>query len=117
MLAQYCLLGYGLHSKFALQLLTHHCELCTRMVSATHFIIWTTSSLLVKYQLSADCGDTLERDFSTCHFLGVPVAPNKIHRPTSVITFLGIEIDTKTLQLHLLESKVSELLQTLKNGC
>ena len=38
---------------------------------------------------------------------GVPVAPDKVHRPARVITFLGTEIGTITIQLCLPESKVS----------
>ena len=29
----------------------------------------------------------------TCRALGVPVASDKVHRPTEKLTFLGIEID------------------------
>ena len=63
--------------------------------------------------LSSVCEDNLERGLSTCCILGVPVAPDKVQGRSSVITFLGIEIDTISLQLRLPESKVSELLQTL----
>ena len=100
MLAQYCLLGYGLHLKFSLQLLMHS---CTRMASATHFI----NILFAGKVSSSACGNNLEQALSTCHFLGVPVAPDKVHGPASIITFLDIEIGTNTIQLYLPESKVS----------
>ena len=56
---------------------------------------------------SSACGDNLEQALFTCCFLGIPVAPDKVHRPARVITFLGTEIGTITIQLCLPESKVS----------
>ena len=53
------------------------------------------------------CGDNLEQALSTCCFLEVPVAPDKVYGPDKVITFLGIKIGTNTIQLCLTESKVS----------
>ena len=55
----------------------------------------------------------------TCQLLGVPTAPDKVHEPSNVLTFLGIEIDSTSLQLHLPEPKLTELCQTLaqKNSC
>ena len=51
-------------------------------------------------------GDNLEQALSTCCFLGVPVATDKVHRPARVIIFLGTEIGTITIKLCLLESSV-----------
>ena len=58
----------------------------------------------------------------TCQMLGVPTAPDKVHEPSNVLTFLGIEIDSTSLQLRLPEPKLTELRQTLerwreKNSC
>ena len=50
----------------------------------------------------------------TCQLLGVPAAPDKIHEPSNVLTFLGIEIDSTSLQLRLPEPKLIELRQTLE---
>ena len=61
-------------------------------------------SLLVKCQAQVVHGDNLEQALSTCRFLGVPVAPDKVHGPARVITFLGTEIGTNTIQLCLPES-------------
>ena len=41
--------------------------------------------------------------------LGMPVAPEKLEGPGPVVTFLGIEIDTLTMELRLPEKKLVEL--------
>ena len=104
MLAQYCLLGYGLHLKFSLQLLMHS---CTRMASAIYALHYLDDIFFAGKVSSSACGDNLEQALSTCRFLRVPVAPDKVHGPARVITFLGTKIGTNTIQLCLPESKVS----------
>ena len=49
---------------------------------------------------------TLRRVFDT---LGLPVAEEKLEGPGTVVTFLGIEVDTVALELRLPERKVNEL--------
>ena len=39
---------------------------------------------------SSACGDNVEQALSTCRFLGVLVAPDKVHELARVITFLDI---------------------------
>ena len=41
--------------------------------------------------------------------LGLPLAVEKLEGPSHVVTFLGIEVDTATLELRLLEGKILEL--------
>ena len=55
----------------------------------------------------------LQAALHTCESLGVPVAPDKVHYPTERLTFLGVEIDTVSLQLRLPAAKVADLLATL----
>ena len=41
--------------------------------------------------------------------LGIPVAMEKLEEPTTVLTFLGIEINAKEMMLHLPTTKLIEL--------
>ena len=50
----------------------------------------------------------------TCQTLGAPVVSEKIHKPSNVLSFLGIEIDSRSLQLLLPEPKLTELCHTLE---
>ena len=50
----------------------------------------------------------------TCQMLGVPATPEKIHEPSNVLTFLGIEIDSTSFQLRLPEPKLTELRHMLE---
>ena len=43
---------------------------------------------------------------TTCRRLGVPVAPAKCAGPTSVLTFLGFELDTNCMVVRLPQEKL-----------
>ena len=45
------------------------------------------------------CARSVRSFLTTCDRLGVPIAWEKLEGPTSVLTFLGIEIDAVTMQL------------------
>ena len=47
--------------------------------------------------------------------LGVPLAPEKIVGPTTVLTYLGIVIDTELMELRLPDDKLQSLLVLLNN--
>ena len=57
------------------------------------------------------------RDFQTfarcCESLGVPIAQEKLVSPSSVLTFLGIELDSQQRQLRLPADKLSRLQRSL----
>ena len=53
----------------------------------------------------------LQRIIQICRELGVPLALEKVEGPSTCLTFLGIEIDTMSLQIHLPPRK----LQKVKN--
>lgn len=50
---------------------------------------------------SLTCAASLEKAIELCNRLGVPLAPNKIEGPASILTFLGINIDTNEFRLSL----------------
>ena len=50
------------------------------------------------------CQAALDSTLATCESLGFPVAPEKIEGPSTVLTFLGIELDTVRGQLYLFQN-------------
>ena len=60
---------------------------------------------------SEECTKSLKIARETCTELGVPVAPHKVEGPASVITFLGIAIDSGMQQLRLPQENCQLYLQ------
>ena len=50
-----------------------------------------------------------------CGELGVPIAHDKTESPSSALTYLGLKLDTRTLQIKIPEEKVKRLLQQIKD--
>ena len=59
------------------------------------------------------CTENLQILHKVCNDLGVPLAPEKQEGPSTIITFLGITIDTNSQELRLPEEKLKRLLDTL----
>ena len=57
----------------------------------------------------SQCGESLARLLESLDWLGFPVASEKLEGPSTVITFLGIEIDTEALILRLPQEKLVSL--------
>ena len=55
------------------------------------------------------CRNNLEFILAVCRDLGVPLAIEKLEGPSQCLTFLGIEIDTASSQLHLPVDKLARL--------
>ena len=62
---------------------------------------------------SQECAGALDTAISTCQGLGVPLAPEKVQGPASVITFLGIELDSEAQQLCLPQDKLEHIRSSL----
>ena len=58
---------------------------------------------------TSDCAHNQTIISDVCASLGVPLAPEKVEGPTTCLTFLGIEIDTVTMELWLPKKKISQL--------
>lgn len=56
-----------------------------------------------------ECADALERALQLCGQLGVPISKSKVEGPATVLTFLGISLDTETMELRLPEEKLRRL--------
>ena len=75
--------------------------------------------LLLGAPNSANCASALHTctTLSICGELGVPIAEEKTEGPTTILTFLGIEIDSVNLQLCLPLQKLTSLLELLRSWC
>ena len=68
------------------------------------------------------CGDTLSVALDACSQLGEPVAAEKTVGPATVVTFLGVEVDTVEIELRLPLRKLEKLkelvaLWRVRKGC
>ena len=61
------------------------------------------------------CEEALLTTLAPCEELGFPVAEDKTEGPTTVLTFLGIEIDTLQQQVRLPQDKLLRLVSTIAN--
>ena len=84
--------------------------LCEGVTNCVHylddFLFWGPPA-------SDQCGRALEKATALCEHLGFPVTPDKTTGPTTIITFLGIEIDSVRQELRLPEPKLRRLRQIL----
>ena len=53
--------------------------------------------LLVGASDGQDCAHSLNMFLTTCDYLGVRIAWDKLEGPTTILTFLGIEIDAQAV--------------------
>ena len=83
---------------------------CNGIVNCVHylddFLFWGPPA-------SPQCSQALESAISLCARLGLPVAPGKTVGPSTVLTFLGIEIDSVSQELRLPADKLSRLRESL----
>ena len=75
----------------------------------SHSIHYLDDFFTVGSPTSKECSNNLHQIMETCKLLGVPLAPEKIVGPTCQLTFLGIEIDSESLQLRLPQEKLDKL--------
>lgn len=79
-----------------------------------HVIHYLDDFLLAGPPQTDVCTVALRVAVPLCAKLGLPVAPNKVEGPTTVLTFLGLEIDTLRLELRLPQDKIIRLRDTLR---
>ena len=61
------------------------------------------------------CADALTTAITLCNKLGVPLALDKLLGPSTVLPFLGIELDTDTMELRLPADKLHSLQSLIKS--
>ena len=69
--------------------------------------------LLVGPPASNQCEKNLEEVKSTCEWLGIPLAIEKVAGPTTVLTFLGITLDTNQMEACLPPEKLDRMRTTI----
>ena len=57
---------------------------------------------------SEECGINMALMHAACEEVGLPVEPEKDEGPATVITFLGIELDTNKLEIRLPQEKLQQ---------
>ena len=80
---------------------------------ADQSIHYLDNFLLIGPPDSPECAAALQTLLALCTELGVPVAEEKTDGPSTILIFLGIEIDTITMQLRLPHDKLKDLTTTL----
>ena len=65
--------------------------------------------LIVSPPGSRRCGDDLHKLVTLFNRLRVPIAPEKLAGPSTVLTFLGVELDTRALIVRLPDEMLREL--------
>ena len=60
------------------------------------------------------CARALEVAIPLCSELGLPVTPEKVDSPSTVLTFVGIEIDSQQQILRLPPTKLAQLQETVE---
>lgn len=79
------------------------CEGITNVIHyLDDFLFWSDRE-------SPDLVSTLTSAVSLCSRLGLPAAPSKVEGPSTVLTFLGIEVDTDQQELRLPQPKLCRL--------
>ena len=74
-----------------------------------HAIHYLDDYLMMAPPHTDECGSALRTCLRVCESLGVPIADHKIGGPATILTFLGIEIDTDAGVLRLPREKLVRL--------
>jgi len=62
---------------------------------------------------SNECHQNMAIMHDTCAQAGLPLEPSKTQGPLSVITFLGIELDSTTMEIRLPQDKLTDIIEKL----
>ena len=79
----------------------HFCALCSVGASRPPYIHYLDDFLFCGSAGSGKCTQNLASALTKCRDLGVTVAEHKTQGPSTLLAFLGIEIDTVHMQLRL----------------
>ena len=79
-----------------------------------HVVKYIDDFLIVGPPRSDQCARDLVTTIETCAELGLPLSLEKREGPTTVIEFLGIELDTQLMEIRLPEKKLVSLRQELE---
>ena len=88
-------------------------EWCIAQKGVQHIVHYLDDFLVMGPPNSPDCQESLHILEALCSKLGVPLAPEKRDGPASILTFLGIIIDTTKGELRLPPDKLQRLLDAV----
>ena len=71
--------------------------------------------LLLGSPVLEECATALEELLGVFHRLGLPIAPDKLERPTTKLLFLGFELDTVAMEVRLPTQKLEELKELVRH--
>ena len=83
--------------------------LLSRVGSITHIQHYLDDFFLVGKPNSNECQSALSTCFHLCRELGVPLAEDKTAGPSTVLTFLGVELDSSSMELRLPQGKITKI--------
>ena len=105
-----CCLPFGLRSApYIFNQYAEALEWILRNHGITHVIHYLDDFLIAGKPGLPDCKHALSHMLQICRQLGFPIAEHKIEGPNTVLTFLGILIDTVKLEMRLPEEKLATL--------
>ena len=106
---------FGLRS--ALKLLNVLADLLAwiaQNAGVTYLIHYLDNYLTMGPPASATCQQNLDTFTSLCAGLGVPLAPDKLEGPSTLLSFLGIILDTEQMEIRLPSDKLTRMLALLQ---
>ena len=110
-----CQFPFGLATAPAIfNALAEALEWILRSRGKKYIVHYLDGSLLLGHPNSEECVVALSTTPSTCRELGVPLAADKVEGPAPVLTFLGIELNTKAMSLALPRDKLAALCEILQ---
>ena len=90
-------------------------------VAKKHLHIEHLVHILDDYLMAASsyhqCCVALRNFISLCNYLGVPIAPEKTVGPQTVLIFVGIELDTNTMEARLPNDKITKTKHFFQISC
>ena len=103
-----------------------NCALWEKFAKALHWIIQLKSGnddilhylddfLFVESSQTSKVGNTLKLFQEVCNKIGIPLASDKTTLPTTLLMFLGIDIDTQNLIMRLPNEKLVKLSQKIRD--
>ena len=76
-------------------------------------IVHLLDDFLIVAQNRTLCQSQLSLFLDLCSFLGIPIAPEKTCGPSTILSFVGIELDTVLLQARLPQEKIDKCVSLL----
>ena len=64
---------------------------------------------------SSTCEENLDAMLALCEKLNVPIKPSKVEGPTTSLTFLGIHLNTTSMEASITSERKQALLQELSS--